>query len=456
MGALGDYELAERLGTGGQGTLWRGRRRGPVAHDVAVKRLPPGAPAEAVEALRREAELLAALDHPHVVRVLDVVEDDEGVALVMQFAPGGSLAALLAARGRLAPGEAVAVLAPVADALASAHHRGVVHGDVKPANILFTSDGEPLLGDFGVARRLGPGPLGLAGTPEYLAPEVAEGAEPDERADVYSLGVVAHEALSGSLPFSGPSPLAVLRAAAAGSPPPLVGQPEALAAEVARAMARQPGERHASAAQLARSLRAALPPSDVVLPGPAPTADGGPHRPTRSWGPRPSRRALPTVPRWAGVVAAAAVAVGAAALVVRPGGGAEDRCRAEGVAAPPGATVVRGDFRGDGCPSDAVWADNVLAVALGDGPPRRLRLGQPGDQLVVGDWDCDGDDTPALYRPSTGAVVYFDDWPDPGGSLQSRAPEQTGRPGAEAVVDEAGGGRCDRVALRPRPAAPGG
>lgn len=437
MASIGDYELEAPIASGASATVWRGRRRGPVPQAVAVKRVARTAPPAAIEALRREAELLGSLDHPHLMRVLDVVEDEGAVAVVMPLAPGGSLAALLEDRGRLAPGEAVAVLAPVADALASAHRRGVVHGDVKPANILFTSDGEPLLSDFGIARRLHGASTGVAGTPPYLAPEVAEGAAPDERADIYGLGAVLHEVLTGAAP--GPA-----GAGGAGA-----GIPAALAGPVVRALAVRPDDRYASASELARELRGAVHPTQVVLPGPATSTSSGAH-PTRNWGPRPARRRLPQVPRWLAVVAVVAVVLGVAGVVLRPG-------RREAVACPEpapipraGAEAVEGDFRGDGCARRAIWADNVLVVALeGAGPPRQLRLGQPGDQLVVGDWDCDGAETPALYRPATGAVLYFDDWPAPGGSLTSRPPEPSGVSGGTARVERGRPPSCARVVVEP-------
>src|SRR5512132_1389124 len=133
MPTVGDYELERQIGAGAAGTVWRAHQRGPVSRVVALKRLRAGSGASDVARIRREALVLTELDHPHVVRVLEVVADGDGVALAMQFAPGGSLADLLAERARLAPGEVVAVAAPVADALASAHRRGVLHGDVKPA-----------------------------------------------------------------------------------------------------------------------------------------------------------------------------------------------------------------------------------------------------------------------------------------------------------------------------------
>ena len=249
MISVGDYDLEHQIGAGASGTVWKAHRRGPVARVVALKRLRAGSGSADLARMRREATVLTELDHPHVVRVLEVLHDGDGVAIAMQYAPGGSLADLLAERGRLTPGQVVAVAAPVADALASAHRRGVLHGDVKPANILFTSDGEPLLTDFGVARTLGLVTSDqVSGTAEYLAPELLDGAQPDPRADVYSLGVVCYQALTGRPPYTGPVPLAVARAADAGVHEHLeevAGVPEPLARVVERAMDRDPAQRFA-------------------------------------------------------------------------------------------------------------------------------------------------------------------------------------------------------------------
>ncbi|HEY8545509.1 MAG TPA: serine/threonine-protein kinase, partial [Acidimicrobiales bacterium] len=199
MTRLGDYQLQVPIGSGSSGTVWKALLDGPIPQTVAVKRLRGPAPEpDDIVRLRREAMVLRDLDHPHIVRMIAVLPDGDGLAICMQFANGGSLEALLAERGRLRPGEVVAVAAPIADALASAHRRDIFHVDVKPANILFTSDGEPLLGDFGVARTLGRlttalgGDTATAGTAHYLAPELLDGAAPDARSDVYSLGVVCY------------------------------------------------------------------------------------------------------------------------------------------------------------------------------------------------------------------------------------------------------------------------
>ncbi len=290
MRGVRGYTLEGVVGRGSMGTVWRARQVASDGRVVALKRVPAGDPLLA-ERLRREGRALARLDHPHVVRVLEIVPDGDGVAIAMQYAPGGSLADRLARQGRLAPGDAVAVLAPIADALGSAHRHGIVHRDVKPANILFTSDGEPLLSDFGIARSSAERPLtapdvrGL-GTAEYLDPAVADGAPPDARSDVYALGTVAYEVLAGRRPFTGGPPLAVLRAADRGQAPPLGPDvPPALARAVATAMARDPRDRYPDAGSFATPC--APPPRPPAprapRPSPAPAASAPP-------APRPPRR----------------------------------------------------------------------------------------------------------------------------------------------------------------------
>ena len=117
MISVGDYDLEQQIGAGASGTVWKAHRRGPVARTVALKRLRSGSGSADLARMRREATVLTELDHPHVVRVLEVLHDGDGVAIAMQYAPGGSLDDLLAERGRLTPGQVVAVAAPVADAL---------------------------------------------------------------------------------------------------------------------------------------------------------------------------------------------------------------------------------------------------------------------------------------------------------------------------------------------------
>jgi serine/threonine-protein kinase len=305
---VGDYELWARIGTGSTGAVWKAYRRRPVPRIVALKRLRAAAGGRAGRArLEREAAVLTELDHPNIVRIVEVVEDGDGVAIVMELAAGGSLDALLAEAGRLAPGEVVAVAAPIADALSAAHRRGIVHGDVKAANILFAADGRPLLADFDVARALGQlSGDQVAGTAEYLAPELLEGAPPDRRSDIYSLAVVCYEALTGYAPYAGAVDGRSARV-------PDLGP---LADTVERAMARDPRHRFASADAFARALREAVPPDAVGLPWtPAPATGRAPVRRTETFGPRPPRpEARPA--RWRVRTAVAAVGVAAAALLL--------------------------------------------------------------------------------------------------------------------------------------------
>ena len=469
MVSVGDYELERQIGAGAAGTVWKAHRSGPVNRVVALKRLRAGSGAVDLARIRREATLLTELDHPHIVRVLEVVHDGDGVALAMQFAPGGSLEDLLAERGRLAPGEVVAVAAPVADALASAHRRGVLHGDVKPANVMFTSDGEPLLSDFGVARTLGQMTSDQAsGTAEYVAPELLEGAQPDPRADVYSLGIVCYQALAGAPPYTGPAPLAVIRAADQGVHQPLATVPDVpppLAMVVEQAMHRDPEQRFATADAFARALRGAAPPDAVVLPGPAtgpapPDVDPGTGA-TRTFGPRPPRPE-PAAPRrrrlpWA-VAIVGLVAAGLLFLVRGPLGWGDDDCaEQDALAVSPGGNLVEGDVDGDGCVVQGIYqlqpvtgAGNLMVLTIDlAGRRQQLQLGEPGDQLVLGDWDCDGVDTPGLYKSAAGVVQYYDAWPSVEAVAQQPDRTETVEPGGRAELAEGNGSRCDRVSVTP-------
>lgn len=470
-GDVGGYELLDRIGEGGTGVVWRARRKGQFGSVVALKRLRGSASQAEVARLRHEADVLADLDHPRIVRVLEVVHDADGVAIVMPYAAGGSLERLLALRERLPPDQAVAVMAPIADALGSAHRRGVVHGDLKPANILFTADGEPLLSDFGVARSLGgdaASHLDVAGTAEYLDPEVAgRTSQPDARSDLYSVGVVLYEALVGRPPYRGNSPRAVLAAADAATHQPVAEAasdlPPSLAAAVERAMHRRPDQRFPNAEELAGAVRAgvghqtaALPDIPAGTPAGAGAQSASSQRGTRSFGPRPPVPRGPGPPsrRWLGFGAV----FGVAFLLLAGVGGwlwwkGSSGCPPSTLPAPaPGAVVLRADMDGDGCATVAVWENGTLqaTVSSGESTPRRYRLGRPEDVPLLGDWDCDGDATPALYRPSTGEAFYFNEW---GGSDQPLAssPAAPGTPRARPEVARVTreGRSCDEVRLTP-------
>ncbi len=214
-----------------------------------------------------EIELAAQIEHPHVVPVYDRGEAPDGqLFVVMRFIDGTDLAQLLARRGRLDPSYAARLVAQIASALDAAHARGLVHRDIKPANVLLSEsdDAHAYLTDFGVAKRLSPGSgRGLTrhgmmvGTVAYMAPEQAEGLPVDRRADIYALGTVLYEVITGRLPYDAETDASILLAKLSGPPPPpsqlASDLPEAFDSVLARALARAPADRFGSAGELARA-----------------------------------------------------------------------------------------------------------------------------------------------------------------------------------------------------------
>src|SRR5215218_8367955 len=266
--AVPGYTLETLLGRGGSGEVWQAvPRRG--GEPVAVKVLVAGDP----DRQAREAALLGQLDHPHLVRLIEVVHQPRRggvarVALVLELLPGGSLAALLARRGRLRPGEVVTAIAPIAAALAHAHGNGVVHGDLSPGNIVFTAEGRPVLTDLGVARVLGEAAAAEV-TPPYVDPTVARGGAPGPASDVFGIAAAAFHTLTGIAPWNAATPADTLTVAAGGQLPDLAelapDAPPELIAVISRGLAADPHDR-GSAAAFALDLRHACRPEPVRLP----------------------------------------------------------------------------------------------------------------------------------------------------------------------------------------------
>ncbi|MGY1887192.1 protein kinase [Blastococcus sp. SYSU DS0753] len=276
--AVPGYVLQTLLGRGASGEVWQAVPR-EGGEPVAVKVLVAGDPARQA----REAVLLGRLDHPHLVRLIEVVHQPRRgggsrVALVLELLGGGSLAALLARRGRLRPGEVVTAIAPVAAALAHAHDHGVVHGDLAPGNIVFTGDGRPVLTDLGVARVLGETAAAEV-TPAYVDPAVARGIAPGPASDVFGAAAAAFHALTGIAPWNAATPAGALVVAATGQLPDLTElAPEApprLVEVIARGLAADPHDR-GTAAEFARDLRHACRAEPVALGA---VAGGGHGRP---------------------------------------------------------------------------------------------------------------------------------------------------------------------------------
>jgi serine/threonine protein kinase len=266
---LRGYVVERLLGVGGTGEVWRARVAA-TGEAVALKRIAQ-ADSFQIRRIHSEAALLSALEHPNLIRLHAVVEDGGSYVLVLDLADGGSLADLLAARERLTPGEVVTALAPVAAALAYAHEQGVVHGDVSPANVLFTAGGVPLLADLGVARLCGDD-AEAESTPGYLDPAVAVGCVPGPASDVFMLGGVALHALTGRPTWPGRTAAELLAAARAGALADVAARladahvPETMAAVVARALSSDALAR-GSAAAFALDLRESATPVAVELRG---------------------------------------------------------------------------------------------------------------------------------------------------------------------------------------------
>ena len=263
---LGDrYTLVEPLGDGGMAEVYLARDNS-LGREVALKVLREryADDEEFVERFRREAISAAALNHPNVVQVYDRGRTEDGAFyMAMEYVPGGTLKERMKAEGSLAPREAAEIASQVADALAVAHDRGIVHRDVKPQNVLLAASGEAKVSDFGIARAASTETMtqtdAVLGTLAYMSPEQVRGERVGPASDLYSLGVVLYEMLTGNLPYRGDDPIATAMKHLDEEPPhpretnPAV--PEELDALVVRLLAKAPGDRYAGAASLSEDLR---------------------------------------------------------------------------------------------------------------------------------------------------------------------------------------------------------
>ncbi|CAM3984493.1 serine/threonine-protein kinase [Kibdelosporangium persicum] len=231
----GRYRLVHRIGTGAMGVVWQAKDE-RLNRVVAVKQvlLQTGLSQEeineALERVQREGRIAAKLHHPNAVTVFDVVDEDDAPWLVMEYVPSQSLAAAMKERGAMPPLEVAAIGAQIAAALAAAHAAGIVHRDIKPGNILLADNGSVKITDFGISRASDDVTVTktglIAGTPAYLAPEVAYGKDPTPPTDVFSLGSTLYAAVEGEPPFGlSENTLGLLHAVAAGkiNPPQLAG-----------------------------------------------------------------------------------------------------------------------------------------------------------------------------------------------------------------------------------------
>lgn len=294
------FAVAELIGEGGVGEVYRGRDL-QTGEPVAIKRLKPDlveSDPEILERFTREADALARLNHPSIVKLLATAEQSGQHYLVLEYVGGGSLKDLMRAQGPLPVGQVVDIALDLADALSRVHRLKIVHRDIKPSNILLAEDGTARLTDFGVARLSDRTRLtqagALIGTLAYLCPEGCNGEELDYRADVWSLGVVLHEMLAGVHPFAGSRAVEVVSAILQRQPPDLADVRPDVPAELALLVQqmlekdrdrRMPSVRllgaeldklslhvatASSAAPLARDLSGPMPRFRTLTPPPAP------------------------------------------------------------------------------------------------------------------------------------------------------------------------------------------
>ncbi|MBA2427553.1 MAG: serine/threonine protein kinase [Actinobacteria bacterium] len=275
---LGRYQLGERIASGAMGSVYSATDE-RLGREVAVKLLKEELVRDDrfVERFRREARAVAALNHPSIASVYDYGEDEDHYFIVMELAPGLDLARLLGAEGTLDPQRTRMIGAQICDALASAHLAGVIHRDIKPANVIVGTDDRVKVTDFGIARAAGDSTLtatgSVLGTAHYISPEQASGHPLGPASDIYSLGIVLYEMLTGTFPFAGESALAIAmhhvsdEVPAPSSVNPEV--PEDLDHAVGRATAKVPEDRFDSAEAMANALRGHADPDATVVAAPA-------------------------------------------------------------------------------------------------------------------------------------------------------------------------------------------
>jgi eukaryotic-like serine/threonine-protein kinase len=277
----GQFRILQRIGSGGMGAVYKAEQP-EMNRFVAIKILHPKyvSRPDLVSRFRREARAMSHLSHPNTARVYMYGQLEDGACyIVMEYLEGKNLAQITRAEGMLRSARAVNIMVQVCGALEEAHRQGMVHRDLKPENIFLTSQGGiadfPKVLDFGLAkvtqREMRPGSLILTqegmvfGTPEFMSPEQARGQQLDARSDIYSLGCILYEMLTGKLPFDAAQPMDYLALQIRGTPIPLgeripnLRMPPGLEAVVMKTIEKEPDKRHASAADFAMALKECLP-----------------------------------------------------------------------------------------------------------------------------------------------------------------------------------------------------
>ena len=272
-----EYDIKKELGRGGMAIVYKAIQEN-LGREIALKVLPQGMTHDRklLERFHREAKSAAQLNHPHIVTIFDEGELNGVHYMAMEYLNGRDLHEVVQEKGPISAEQAVSLVAPVADALGYAHQEGTIHRDVKSSNVMVTDVGRPVLMDFGIAYAGSEARLTqtgtVLGTPEYMSPEQARGNEVDARSDLYSLGVVLYESLTGKLPHTGGHPMSVVYKVLHEdyTPPRAIDDsiPEWLEQIVAKLLKKDPEDRYQSGDQAAQALRDQDPGEEVEVPSP--------------------------------------------------------------------------------------------------------------------------------------------------------------------------------------------
>jgi len=278
---IGKYKLIKEIGRGGMGEVYLAEDT-ESGEKLALKILPPELTRspQYVERFHREAKAISSLDHPNIIKVYEIGEEEGVHYIAMEFLGGAALGDLLRKRGRLPVSEAVRIIISIAEALECAHSSGIVHRDVKPDNILSDENGRFKIMDFGIARITEGTQLTMTGTimgtPEYMSPEQAGGKKVDQRTDIYSLGIVFYEMLTGRVPFHAETALEVIQMHLTQTPesPKTLNPniPGNLSAIIGKMVEKNPADRYASFRHVVNAISQAIPKTMIEATGAHATA----------------------------------------------------------------------------------------------------------------------------------------------------------------------------------------
>jgi len=403
---IGKYKLLKELGKGGMGEVYLAHQTETGAK-VALKILPPELTRnpQYVQRFRREAEAVSRLDHPHIIKMYEIGEDDGVHYIAMEHLGGAPLETLLKKRGPLPIREAAKIIMDVAGALDFAHSEGIIHRDIKPDNILSDERGEFKVMDFGIARIEEGTQLTVTGTimgtPEYMSPEQGAGKKVDQRTDIYSLGIVFYEMLTGKVPFRAETALKVIQMHMSQTPEsPKILNPEipgSLAAVVGKMVEKNPADRYASFQHVINAVVRAVPKAASLAPGArAKAIQPKKERHAERQGPRVRERVVARAPATIKAALVLSIALNIALFglyLFRPAASAEEQVSpafklGSRVFAPPAAqsgvmyiaaqdgTLYACDLRTGSVKWTFETGDQITAAPLVD-----------GDRVYVASWD---------------------------------------------------------------------